>query len=290
MGSDDASHFHTFTIILPIIVQPFFSLYISQFRLNQARHFKTKSPSSEMCRVLFRSHTCGHELTLKRKPCFLVKNQLQCTDEEKTLVKRSRHDCIRCRRQQRQRVSEPLTNHARSSRPDPTTIIANLQALCAKVVAEQHQAEAIPKPEVKQSISTEVEVPMSKDSATGTGIRLPAAKNLSSKSANEMNPDSGRCSSISKPSNAHIKHCKDEDQRPEIISEPWTPLQPQKAAAPLNIKEGKSPLQLTLCPHRTKYQNTTLPTIKQSTAIGSDPDPARHSHQRRRHSPTPRSA
>lgn len=110
-----------------------------------------------MCRSLIQSHACGHHVTLKKEPCFLLRNELECKSEEKKQIKTCRGRCRSCRkyatRQSLQGVisasvsqgpapwlSQEAPAERRIATPvqvDPVTIISNLKELCARVVANQ---------------------------------------------------------------------------------------------------------------------------------------------------------
>lgn len=122
-----------------------------------------------MCKLLSRSHACGHQVVVRRKQCFLAKSEFQCTDAETTQVRPSRHNCNICHREQiRTRKAGTVLSSikaqcdidsskdiperpyvAKSTQLDAATIIANLKALCAKVAAEKH-TEKLSRPDIVQ--------------------------------------------------------------------------------------------------------------------------------------------
>jgi hypothetical protein len=117
-----------------------------------------------MCKVIVRGYACGHDTILKREPCFLVKNRFECGDEEKGQSKPSERECYTCRRQRRKFHKDATGSRHTSVRTkvdpatytsvDAVTVIANLKALCAKVIAEQ-RAEERPKNETTGESSLE---------------------------------------------------------------------------------------------------------------------------------------
>jgi hypothetical protein len=151
-----------------------------------------------MCKLLTQSHACGHSITLERDSCFLVKNKFQCMNEEKRLLRASRDVCERCRKLQRKiqlagaipspvkRQDNPPSSGEASqkppapklTRPDPSRIIADLKALCAKVAAEQ-RAEVTSKPNSMRQDSAKVEIHVRKTSIASTSKQVRAPREVS---------------------------------------------------------------------------------------------------------------
>jgi hypothetical protein len=206
-----------------------------------------------MCKILTRSHACGHQIKLGKESCFLVKNRFQYTDEEEKQVKNSKHDCYSCRRQQWKvqragTVSSPVKGqhqphftegviykpHAENSRRlDPATIIANLKALCAEITIRT--TKAVPKPEtnrpnsVKPGIS-ELQSPIQRHdhmrSAVLSPVRLGGDESTSDSEGSFADSVDGRDSYAcrfnvsTKPLVPEVKRCQADD-RLEDTDENW---------------------------------------------------------------------
>jgi hypothetical protein len=164
-----------------------------------------------MCKILTQSHSCGHSIKLKRDPCFLVKNKFRCTNEEKRPLRCSRHICERCRKQQRKiqlagaipspikrQINPPSTGQAsqkppapKPTQPNPSKIIADLKALCAKVAAEQ-RAGVAPMTDSMQHSSAKVEIQVRKASTVSTSNHLRAYREVSGSGENPHSVHGGR--------------------------------------------------------------------------------------------------
>jgi hypothetical protein len=206
-----------------------------------------------MCKILTRSHACGHQIKLGKDSCFLVKNTIQCTYEEEKQVKTSRHDCYSCRRQQRKvqragTVSSPVKGrhqphftegvlskpHAENSgRLDPATIIANLKVLCAEVTIRP--TEAVPKPATNRHNSvkagnSELQPPIQRHDHTRSAVPSPGrlggdgstpdSKSSFADSVDGRDSYACRFSITTKPLVPELKRCQAEDQL-EDTNENW---------------------------------------------------------------------
>ena len=229
---------------------------------------KASAPRDQMCKILTQSHSCGHSITLKREPCFLVKNKFQCTNEEKTPLRSSRHLCQRCRKLQRKiqlsgaipsptkrqinrpalikRQSNPPSPGEASQKPpapkltqsDPSRIIADLKALCAKVAAEQRSG-VTPQPDSIRHDSAKVEIQALKASIVSTSKQVRAHREVSGPGESPYSVHRGR----------HVKsdlfseflnemdpytsgsNLKQQNHRSHELRQPWTRDSSDRAAS-----------------------------------------------------------
>jgi hypothetical protein len=164
-----------------------------------------------MCKLLTQSHSCGHSITLERDSCFLVKTKFQCTNEEKRKLRSSRDIRRRCRKLQRKirlagAIPSPVKRqdnppspgeasqkpHApKLTQPDPSRIIADLKALCAKVAAEQ-RAGVTSKPNYMRQDSAKAETHVRKTSIASTSKQVRAPREFSGPDDIPYNVHGGR--------------------------------------------------------------------------------------------------
>jgi hypothetical protein len=285
-----------------------------------------------MCKILLQGHACGHDVTLRKESCFLVKNKFQCTDEEKKLVNRSKHSCTCCRRQQRKLLNQEAisssvdreTRHNSSqaiSKPqdtakvlpqDPATIIANLKALCAQVVAEK-QAAVAPNPKLTRSNSIGPEYPRTEASVSNecairnvrgitAAAQVPdrvckgslAAENAFFDFMDEMDDIARKSHTITKSVDQSIGRCQSDDRPSEDKRQPWTRDSLNLAASLGRNQQMRyyADLGLQLSARSTGYLNSPLSgkprtkTDNEAEAIRAKPRAGKPSPvvRRRRHS------
>lgn len=214
-----------------------------------------------MCKIEVQGHACGHDITLGKDPCFLVKNKLLCSDEAKKQVRKSNRGCKACRKLQRQLLTQgpvaPATEREepRDSSPpilkypaapkvapkNPATIIANLKALCAKVAMEKG-AGSMPDTELTQSSRTGLNHIGSEASIAGTDYKAWTAKKPTAAAQDEAYPrkvtltgktaffdlmdemdDLARKPHMSTQSvDPSVRRCQGDHRRSELRGQPWT--------------------------------------------------------------------
>ena len=214
-----------------------------------------------MGKILVQGYICGHDITLRKDPCFLVKNKLPCSDEERKQVRKSKRSCNGCLKQQRKlpiqgRVppavereeprdpSQPFSKYsavAKAAAQDPSTIIANLKALCAKVVVEK-RAIVIPTSEQTKSsqigpkhLQSEVSIAR-KESATLTDRKTAAAAQDQTRVRKAALTDEGGFFDFMdemddlalkphismQPVDPNVRRCQGDHRRSGVRRQPWT--------------------------------------------------------------------
>jgi hypothetical protein len=283
-----------------------------------------------MCKILVQSHACGHKSTLRKEICFLVKNKFLCVNEEEER-KQSRYYCVSCRRQQKRvqhleavhlsgkREPIPCSQHnlqnsvvAKSAQQDPTTVIANLKALCAKVVAER-VCEATPKPQeihnhvpkagilTSEAITIDIsaqtpaddEIELPHPGRTDLSRATPGSAIQVSDFLGERNLHARTTNTNIKPLNPNVRRCQAEGIPSAISSPPWTQdhsirgehlarngrsigaSHPRLLPLDRIFKHPHSPLSPRPSMGRDKERKPTLATTRAGTYIPSSGKPTR---------------
>jgi hypothetical protein len=245
-----------------------------------------------MCKILTQSHSCGHSITLKRELCFLVKNKFQCTNEEKRQLRSSRRDCEKCRKQERKirlagvipspvkgqslpdspkEVSqEPLA--PKHTQPDPSSIVANLEALCAKLAAEQ-RAGVTPKPDSIRHNSTTLEIQVLKASTVSTTKPAHALRELPGLSENPHSVRRGKpvkadlFSVFLDEMDPHARGSSltEDNHQSRSIRQPWTRGHSDRAASFGGTGRIVRPSQFPLLSSSRNDKDPGRPSLRPST-------------------------